>query len=237
MQTIIRHAGAIAGVLVISGAALASAPRQTSAQSIQELDSGTYEIRVGGRPVATESFAIRREGSAVKAVGRIVAEQEGSAVRGMDTQLQTNAAFRPTAYALRARAGAVTGVDGVWEGERLRLHITSVEGERWKEFLTRGQVAILERGVAHHYYLLFQGLSSDPAGSRVSVIIPSRHEQVSATISGGAREPVQIGGEPMDARRFEVTLGGDRSTVWLDARGRVVQVAFPDDDRIAVRRP
>lgn len=218
-------------------AVLGIGPEPVVAQPIRELDSGSYEIRVNGRRVGAESFAIRREGSAVKAVGRVVAEREGPGFRGMDTQLQTTATFRPTAYALRARTGAVTAVDGVWERDRLRLHVSSTEGERWKEFLTRGSVAVLERGVAHHYYLLFQGLPSDPAGSRVSVIVPSLHQQLPATVSGGGREPVQIGKESIEAWRFEVTLGSTRSTVWLDSNGRVLRVAFPGENRVAVRQP
>lgn len=210
-------------------------PRPLHAQAVQSIDSGTFEIRVNGQRAGTETFAVRREGNVVKAVGRIVAEREGTSVRNMDVQLQTDAVFRPTAYALRARSGAVTGVDGFWEGDRLRLHVSSVEGERWKEFLTRGPVAVLERGVAHHYYLLFRQLPADPAGRAVSVIVPSRNEQVEARVTGGAAEPVEVGGEPVESRRWEVEAEGIRRTVWLAGDGRVLRVSFPEEGRVAVR--
>lgn len=237
MTKIVREKAALIGGIVVALAATGGSPVEAGAQSVQELDSGTYEIRADGRRVATESFAIRREGSAVKAVARVVGEGEGAVARGMDVQLQTNAAFRPVAYAVRAQGGAVTKVDGTWDGDRLRLHVASVDGERWKEFLTRGSVAILERGVAHHYYLLFRHLPSDPAGSRVTVIVPSRHEQATATVSGGTSDRVEVGGEPVDARRYDVEVAGVRRTVWLDGEGRVLRVAFPDENRVAVRRP
>lgn len=215
----------------------AAVPGPAAAQAVQELDSGTFEIRTDGRVVGTESFAIRREGSAVRAVGRIVGEGDGGSVpRTLEVKLQTNAAFRPNAYALRGQGGAVSGVDATWEGDRLRLHVTSVEGERWKEFLTRGPVAVLERGVAHHYHVLFQHLGTDPAGSRVTVIVPSRNQQMTATVSGGTGEAVELGGRQTEARRYQVETDGARATVWLDGQGRVLRVAFPDD-RVAVRRP
>lgn len=228
-----------AGAAVAAGLAGATAagPSPASAQAVQELDAGTYEIRVGEGRVGTESFAIRREGSAVKAVGRITREGEASGPRGMEVRLQTNLDFRPNAYGMRAQGGAVTDVTGIWEGDRLRLHVTSAEGERWKEFLTRGAVAVLERGVAHHYYVLFRHLPSDPSGSRVSVIVPSRHEQVTATVSGGASEPVDIGGDRVSARRYEVDVDGARGAVWLDDDGRVLRVSFPGENRVAVRQP
>lgn len=215
---------------------LAADARPASGQAVQELDSGTFELRADGRVGARESFAIRREGSAVRAVGRVVFEEGGSVPRTLEVRLQTNAAFRPTAYGSQGLGGAVSKVDGTWEGDRLRLHVVSVDGERWKEFLTRGAVAVLERGVAHHYYLLFRHLPSDPGGSRASVIVPSRHEQRTATIAGGGRESVEASGDRVEARRWEVRVEGEgTTTVWLADDGRVLRVAFPDG-RVAVRQ-
>lgn len=233
------NVAATALALVATALALATTAgaRPAAAQAVQELDSGAFEVRTDGRVVATESFAIRREGSAVKAVGRIVHREGGSVPSTSELQLLTSASFRPNAYGMRATGGAVTRVDGTWEGDRLRLHVVSVDGERWKEFLTRGPVAVLERGVAHHYYLLFRHLPSDPAGSRVTVIVPSRHEQSTATVSGGTRESVELGDRQAGARRYEVRVeGAGPATVWLDDEGRVLRVAFPDG-RMAVRQP
>lgn len=206
------------------------------AQPVQELDAGAFEIRADDRVVAVESFAIRREGSAVRAVGRIVPENGASAARTVEVRLQTNAAFRPNAYGLQALGGEVTRVDGTWEGDRLRLHVASTDGERWKEFLTPGSVAVLERGVAHHYYLLFRHLGADPAGRRVTVIVPSRHEQIGVAVSGGSREPVETSERHVEARRFELDgPDGWSASVWLDEEGGLVRVALPDG-RVAVRR-
>lgn len=216
---------------------LAAGARPAGAQTVQELDSGTFELRTDDRVAARESFAIRREGSAVRAVGRVVFEEGASVPRTLEVRLQTNAAFRPTAYGMQGLGGAVTKVDGTWDGDRLRLHVVSVDGERWKEFLTRGAVGILERGVAHHYYLFFRHLPSDPGGSRASVIVPSRHEQRTATIAGGGRETVEVGGDRVEARRWDVRVEGEgTTTVWLADDGRVLRVAFPDG-RVAVRQP
>jgi hypothetical protein len=216
---------------------LTALPHPASGQGVQALDEGRYEIRVGGRRVGTESFAIRREGSAVKAVGRITLEGQAASLAEVDVRLQTDSNFRPTSYGLRARSGPVDGVDGVWNGDRLRLHLTTGQGERWKEFLTPGPVAILETGVAHHYFLLFRQLPRGWAGSSIAVVRPSVNEQATARITGGEEDPVQVGRERRSAVRYEVEVDGLQRTVWLDAEGRVLQVAFPEDDRIAVRLP
>ncbi|MFQ5680243.1 MAG: hypothetical protein ACE5HP_12400, partial [Gemmatimonadota bacterium] len=227
----VRYGALALGLLGLSG--IASTAR---AQPVTELDAGRFEIRSAGRRLATESFAIRREGNVVKAVGRIV-PAGGSGIFPFDVRLQTNRAFRPTTYGLRARSGPVEGVDGVWNGDRLRLHVASSEGERWKEFLTPGPVAVLERGVAHHYYLLFRQLPPDPSGARLTVIVPSGNEQATATVTGGAEETVELGGERIVARRYELRMGERRRVVWLDRNGRVLRVAFPAENRVAVRLP
>lgn len=205
---------------------------------MEPLDEGRFEIRVSGRRVGTESFAIRREGNVVKAVGRVT--QEGGAASPLaevDVRLQTDSGFRPTTYGLRARSGPVDAVDGMWSGDRLRLHLSTGDGERWKEFLTPGPVVILEQGVAHHYYLLFRQLSHGSFGQGITAIVPSRGTQETARVSGGGEAKVQVGQEERSAVRYEVEMDGSRRIVWIDSQGRVLQVAFPEQDRIAVRLP
>lgn len=230
-------AGRLSLTLVLGSVGFLGLASSTWAQPTTELDSGRFEIRAEGKRLATESFVIRRERSVVKAVGRIVPEAGGRESMRFDVRLQTDRSFRPTTYGLRARSGEVTGVDGVWEGKRLRLHVSSVAGEHWKEFLVPGPVAVLERDVAHHYFFLFRQLQPDPAGRSITVIIPSGSEQETATVTGGVEETLEAGGKDVVSLRYEVKFGGTRRIVWLDREGRVLKVAFPEKQRVAVRLP
>ncbi len=210
---------------------MSPAPGQTAT----ELDAGRFEIRVQNRRVGVESFRVWREDGEVKAVGLVTLDGSGSAP--MDVRLQADERFRPTRYGLRAPQAGVTSVDGAWTDDRLRLHITSSDGERWKEFLTPGQVAVLEDGVAHHVLLLLQLLPADPVGTRLTVIIPSRGEQSLAVVRSVRQEPIRLGDETMEARVYELEVSGSALLIWVDDDGRVVQVAAPDENRIATRLP
>ncbi|MFQ5690542.1 MAG: hypothetical protein ACE5HQ_09750 [Gemmatimonadota bacterium] len=231
-----------AGVLCVGLSALGPAAGARSAlalaQSVRELDSGRFEIRVHDRKVGTETFAIRREGTRVRAVGRITVDTAAGGPISEDVRLQANAVFRPNGYALRSTSGPIHEIDGVWNGNRLRLHISSDEGERWKEFLTRGRVAVLERGVAHHFFLFFRQLAGTAAvGSRVPVIVPSRNLKATAIVRERREGSVVMGGSERKAVRFEVEVAGVRNLVWLGDRGRVLQVATPSEGRVAIRLP
>lgn len=225
---------ALAAVATVLAGLLSVAP--VAAQQVQELDAGRFAILLDGSRIGTESFAIRREGNAVKAVGRITPEP-GTDLSALEVRLQTGPDFRPNSYALRSQGGSVDRVDGVWSGDRLRLHLSTEAGERWKEFLTRGGVVVLEPGVAHHYDLLFRQLPPDPVGSTVAAIIPSRNEQLTVRVTGSARESVEAGGTTVDAVRYDLEIDGERRSAWLDDGGRLVRVAVPDRSRTYVRLP
>ncbi len=221
-----------AGLALVLGAAAFGAGPATG-QASEEIASGQFEIQVEDRRVGTETFAVRREDGVLRAAGRISVDGAAAGLRAMDVRMQMNPNFRPNSYALRARQGEVRGVDGVWSGDRLRLHISSEQGERWKEFLTPGPVAVLEHGVAHHFYLLFRQLSANPAGAQVTVIIPSRNREATARVQGGGSESLRVAGEERRAARWEVEVDGTRHVVWLDGDGRLLRVAVPSENRVA----
>lgn len=228
-ERLLRPAALVAATVVAVTGGTTSAHGQGS----EEITSGQFEIQVDDRRVGTETFAVRREDGVLRAAGRIVLDGGASGLTPMDVRMQMNSNFRPNSYALRARQGEVQGVDGVWSGDRLRLHISSDQGERWKEFLTPGPVAILEHGVAHHYYLLFRQLSANPGGAQLTVIIPSRNRQATARVQGGGSETLRVAGEQRRAVRWEVEVDDTRHVVWLDGDGRVLRVAVPSENRVA----
>lgn len=225
------------GIFALAGLGPGSATLHASVQTTEEIEAGRFEIRVNDRRVGTETFAVRREGGVIRAAARITLDGTAPGLTPMDVRMQLNTGFRPNSYALRATAGPVQGADGVWSGDRLRLHISSEQGERWKEFLTPGPTAILEQGVAHHYYLLFRQLSPDPAGARLSVIVPLSNRQATATVRGGQPGTVRVGDRERSAVRWDVEVDGTQHQVWLDGDGRVLRMATPAENRVFLRLP
>jgi hypothetical protein len=225
----------MAGLAILLALAAPGTATMAVAQPAQELDAGRFEIRLDGRREGVESFRIWREGGETKAVGQLTFDE--SPAEAVDIRLQGDRRFRPTRYGLRAPSGPVSVVDGAWNGNRLRLHIVAQGGERWKEFMTPGRVAILEEGVAHHLYLLLSQLGDNPAQAPITVLVPSEGVQTSAILQSSSDETVRIGDEAIVARRFDLDVGGNRVQAWRAADGRLLRVAWPTMNRTATRLP
>lgn len=234
------------GVRIAAGAgaaALALAlgnPGAAAAQATQELDRGTFELRQDGTSVGTETFAIRRERSSVRAVGRIQLTSGGTTWRAGQAWLQTDPEFRPQLFRLEPTPEAEDGetVAAVRQDDRVRVQITSRAGQRSKEFVAPDGLSMLHPDVAHHLYVLLRQHDSalDSAGEvRVPVVLPARSQRVTLRIRRGAREQVTVGGAHRQGVRHVVEGEGVRLEAWTDEEGRILQVHHPESGRTAVR--
>jgi hypothetical protein len=216
------------------GALVAAASLLAMPVVAQQLDAGQMELLSGGRRVSVESFRVWRAGGVLNAVANL---ESSGAVGGSALQvgLQLGADQRPSSYRLE-EAGGSTRVQGQWTIDRAQLHITSPEGERWKELPSEGMSTVLERGVAHHYLVLVQMLRDSP-GSRVIIIVPSLGERTSARLAGEQRDDVTIGDRTVVATRYDLEVGPGRQSVWLDAEGRLLRVSDPGGAIEALRMP
>lgn len=235
----LRHAillPRVAGAAVVTGAAvaagMAAAPGDLSAQ---QLDAGRLAIEVDGRRVGTESFRVWREQTTVDAFA-LVTREDGGAQQSLDVRFRSDASLRPVQYRLRAEPRALS-IDGEWTGGRLRLHVNSDQGERWKEFATPGGGAVLEDGVAHHYLLLAHRLREAQIGRRLAVIIPSRSSRVEGTLRARGPDRIGIGGRDVAATRYDLEVDGQVRSVWIDAEGRLLRVEDPARRLVATRLP
>ncbi len=228
--------GAVAAALALA----AGSPGAAAAQATQELDRGTFELQQDGSSVGTETFAVRRERSSVRAVGRIQLTSAGSAWGAGQAWLQTDPDFRPQLFRLEPMPEVEDGetVAAVRQDDRVRVQITSSAGQRSKEFVAPEDFSMLHLDVAHHLYvLLLQHASAlDSEGEvRVPVVLPTRGERVTLRIRRGAREEITTGGGPRQAVRHVVEGEGVRLEAWTDEEGRILRVHHPESGRTAVR--
>lgn len=227
----VGHAIARAAVAATLLALLVEAPAPASAQ---EIDAGRLAIEEGGARVGTESYRIWRDAGTVRARARITGEGGGGS-GATEFLLQTDANFRPVLYKVVGNGGEAA--EATLTGDRLNLHVTTSGGERWKEFLARGSVAILEPRVAHHYLLVIRALREAAPGSRITVIVPTRTEQTPLVVSAREADQVTIGDRRVAATRYDLELLGSTRRVWVDGNGRLLRLEDPASGRVATRLP
>lgn len=227
-----RHGRASLSAVCAVAVGLAAAPAGLFAQ---QLDTGRLAIEIDGRRVGTESFRVWREQTTVDAFA-LVTRENGGGQRSLDVRFRSDANLRPIQYRLRAEPQALS-VDGEWTGGRLRLHVNSDQGERWKEFATPGGAAVLEEGVAHHYLLLAHRLRDAEIGQRLAVIIPSQSARVEGILRARESDRIRIGARDVAATRFDFEIDGQMRRVWIDAEGRLLRVEDPSRRLVATRLP
>lgn len=214
-----------------AAAGLALASLATGVQA-QELDAGRLELRQGGQRIGVESFRVWRAGSTLNAVANV--EPPAGRPGKFQVGLQLNADRRPIRYE-RSVEGR-REVEAVWSADRVRLHMISDEGERWRELPSRGPASVLGEGVAHHLLVLVLVLREEESG-RAGVIMPTAGEGADARLGGETAEGVTIEGRSVAATRYDVRIGSTVYHVWLDAEDRLLRVRNETEGWEAIRLP
>lgn len=199
--------------------------------SAQQVDAGRLAIRDGGQRIGIESFRVWEAGANLNSVASV----EPSGNRGGDFQVgfSLDGQYRGTEFRLRGPDGRA--LDGVWSVDRIRIHTTATEGERWRELPSRGASTVLEEGVAHHYLVLVHVLRE--TGGRVTAVIPLRSAIVDAELVGSQDSQVTLDGLSIAATRYDLRVDGQERRVWIDADGRLLRVLDPASGREALRLP
>jgi hypothetical protein len=218
------------------GAALAAAlgfiaPESAAAQQDGQLDAGTFEHSVRGSFAGTETFAVRRRGEDVVAVGRVTREGGPETLRALEVGLRLDRSGRPMRYELQTREGPGLHVVVNRTGSRLRVTTAADEGERFTEFLADARLVLLEREIAHHYYDLARRIreSSDPRSLDLEVLVPSEGRTVSLRVRSRSRDTVTVEDARVSSTRYEMSVGGEETLLWTATEdGRIMRVAIPE---------
>lgn len=206
------------------------APAPGSAQQEGQLDGGTFEHSVRGGFAGTETFAVRRRGEDVLAVGRVTREGGPEALRALEVGLRLDGAGRPLRYELRSREGPPLHVVVDRTGSRLRVTTAADEGERFTEFLADDRLVVLEREIAHHYYSLASRLreAANPRALDLEVLVPSEGRKVPLRVRALARDTLDLQRGRVPSTRFDLSVGGETTVLWISTLdGRIMQVAIP----------
>ena len=197
----------------------------------QQVDAGRMAVMEGGQRIAIESFRVWEAGPSLMSVANV----EPSGNRGGEFQVGIGLDARRRGEQYAMRGPETSSIEGVWSVDRVRLHVVSADGERWRELPSRGACTVLEDGVAHHYLVLVLVLQE--TGGPVDVVIPTRAQTARAELVGSEPSQVQIEERPVAATRYDVRVGGSVRQVWIDNDGRLLRVLDPSSGREAVRLP
>lgn len=211
-------------------------PAALSAQGTT-LDQGSFDISVNGQPVGTETFAIRRigtgPGASIVARCRIVRQNGAQEIR-TSLQLQGNPP-RPKAYEIIVQGDAAQRILARADGDRFTVRFISPEGERMREYLIRGRVALLDEGIADQYYFL-RSLMGSSSSADLTLIVPRRSLQTSARIQVQGQDTIKIGNRSIAATEYTVLpTGAGQQHFWTDSQGHVLRVSIPDRGFVAQR--
>lgn len=220
------------GLRLAAGVALCAAclPGHGFAQQEDQLDGGTFEHFVAGGFAGTETFAVRRRGRDLVAVGRVTREGGPEALRAVEVGMRTDESGRPLRYELHTREGPALHVVVNRTGSRLRVTTTADEGERFTEFLAGERLIIMEREIAHHYLALGRILrrSAEPRSIAVEALIPSEGRKQSVRVRALSRDTLSLESRRVPATRFDMTVGSEPTSVWTSIDdGRILRVAIP----------
>lgn len=205
------------------------------------LDEGSFLVEIGGRPVGTETFRIRRSGFGENA--QVIAQGNLELTQGAEKEtVQSALGTVGLAMTLDAYQVKVTGPRELQmilqrRGDRLVSETTSkagVEERQYRRPSERAPTVLLDRFLAHHYYFL--GQYQNPEGSRVSIIYPQLGGQADGVLHMSSVEPLTFGERTLQAQRLQLVLAGAVHEIWLDSQNRVLRVEIPGEGYVAVRR-
>lgn len=222
-------------LLLATTALLAVGAPGLTAQGVV-VDEGSFAVFIGGVPVGTEDFIIRRPG-----VGREDALFANGVIalvlpEGRQDMSPLLHAAPPDGVAVRYQISA-SGFDPIEvqvarSGRRYLATIRSDEGAEDREFQAHIDTRVLERHVAHHYYFLRDLRPDRP----VHTLEPRTRSQGLITAGEPEQEMIRLGPNQIQSRRVEFTTDtGETRTIWYDRQGRVLRVRIASLEYLAER--
>jgi hypothetical protein len=202
------------------------------------LDQGRFLLQWRGQSAGTESFAIRSTGSGagveIVATAEIDTRDADGRIQLLPLLQMRGPALTVVAYQVRVSGDREEEVVLSLADRRFLSRVQSPRGEREREYRATPETVVIDPLVVHSFYVLAnrfaEGQTSVPA------ISPRENRQFDLRIrEANAAAPLTIAGTSVQARLLEIEGGGLRFQLWVDAQGRILQMAEPEAGRLATR--
>lgn len=221
-------------ILVVAlAAASVAAQSPVLAQGSRIVDEGSFTISIGGRTVGRENFRI-----SATAAGEVTEYAARADVtfgdRKVTPELRAGAQGAVMEYGVTTRSG---GASDSWTGAlargRLNATIKSGRGTAAREYVVPAGTVLLDDETIHQYWFLVLRTRS----GAIPVVVPRRSNvQATVTMATIGEETVRIGNHDLPATYLRATFDdGDARDIWVDRTGRLLKVAIPARELVAVR--
>ncbi len=201
------------------------------------LDEGRFILFLNDQSAGDESFSIRRSGSGddaqVIATAQIQMNLPEGAIELRPALQARGPELAISAYQVKVSGSSEEEIYVTLGDRRFHTKVVSARGEQEREYRAQTGTLLLDRGVAHQFYFLQPLL--DRGEGTVPVIIPRQGRQVQLRLTPTGTESLQIGGQTVQAHRFQLEGGGEEWLLWFDAQGRVLRVEEPGSGYRAIR--
>ena len=219
---------------VLAAAAVALSAEPVAAQSAQIIDQGSFTITVGNQRTGREDFRIEGTPGASGALEFVARATVVFGDRRLTPALHSDSLGAPSDYQIESR-GTTTGSER-WSGKitrgRVSARINNARGESAKEYIVTDGALILDDDVFHQYFFIARRTNA----ASVAIVVPRRNAQLVLKVTNAGTERVTIGTKDIDARHVTLTEpSGDVRDLWVDGKGRVLKVAIPSRNLVALR--
>lgn len=202
------------------------------------LDQGRFLLEWRGQSVGTESFAIRSTGSGagieVVATAEIDTRDADGRIQLLPLLQMRGPALTLFAYQVRVSGDREEEVVLSLADRRFLSRVQSPRGEREREYRAAPETIVIDPLVVHSFYVLAHRFTEGQ--TTVPAISPRENRQFDLRIrEANPTASITIAGSSVQARLLEIEGGGMRFQLWVDARGRILQMAEPEAGRLATR--
>lgn len=203
------------------------------AQGVKTLDRGSFTITVSGQRVGREDFTI----SGTPGANGMEYLSKATVVYGdkrMNPSLWSDSSGIPSRYTIEVKG--TSGSSERWMGRigrgRVSAQIDNARGPSEREYVVTDGAVLVDDDVFHQYFFVAQR-AGKPS---IPIVIPRRNAQMVLKSSESGSEKLTVGAASIEAKHLVFTEpSGATRDVWVDANGRVIKVAIPARNVVALR--
>jgi len=198
------------------------------------VDDGSFTISRAGERIGREDFSIRHVPTTAGAFETLTRGVVAMGSHRVTVDLSADSTGLPARFqsksAVDGRAGDSYRAEVT--GRRYSARIMRGSGESARELMLPAGALIVEDGVLHPLQFV---VARRPGA--VTAVVPARGTVVTLTVEDAGADHVSIALQSIAARKYIVREGsaGPVREVWVDSAGRLLKVAIPAEQLLAVR--
>jgi hypothetical protein len=198
------------------------------------VDDGSFTISRAGVRVGREDFSIRHVPTTQGAYETLTRGVVVLGTHRVTLDFSADSLGRPVRIQSRTMEDGRTGESYRAEvsGQRYSARARRDASESLRELMLPPGALVVEDGILHPLqFVVARGPGTVPG------VVPARGVLVTLTVEDGGADRVSIALASIEARRFIVREGSGSLVreVWVDRQGRVLKVAIPSQQLVAVR--